>query len=295
MNSKTALKLSFDLTILAIAVVFNSIAIDGVLHSSITLIGYRRFLIGILVSDIYICIVKAVFFIRQIITISTHVNSSLIKCFYNMERTMEMIGFIAFILNLTAMFIDNFVSLVFPIRYRKIMNNAVVKNMVFILWGVAILIGVADHPIGITISYLTTPDPAKLSLTKQASKNCTFGVKYTGDDDDDDCDPKEFASIVKKYMDFIQGGGSSAELDLGDDTTYNWCSHSTGNSHIVLDCIVISLSIATVIFMAICNAIFSRQIKKLTGNAAGHTKRKMGKLIATTLLLLFSFSIWSVH
>ena len=119
-NIQTAI----DSTMLALAIVGNCIALEGVLMGKITMICYRRFLASLLFSSIYICFFRAIYIAVAAGTDQKGIKSSQaddnqpelfgisVSCIFVIQRFFEMVGYYAFLMNLGGMFLDHFVAIV---------------------------------------------------------------------------------------------------------------------------------------------------------------------------------------
>ena len=108
-----------ELCVPLVAILGNLMALDGVVHGNIAIAGYRRFLISLLASDIYICVVKiSIATSEKILQPFFNVSMQLHKCLGEIGRSLEIGGYIAYLLNLCGMFIDHYIALVHAHNYR---------------------------------------------------------------------------------------------------------------------------------------------------------------------------------
>ena len=111
---------------------------ETVIRVRFGLSGYRRFLISLIASDLYICFINIITFCLPL------AGSLLDKCTADLIRILQIIGFIVNLLNLCAMTVDHFMGIVHPLRYRQFLSKRVTGCILLFIWISSFMIGFVD-------------------------------------------------------------------------------------------------------------------------------------------------------
>ena len=187
------------------------------------------------------------------------------------------------------------------------METIYAKLAVFLIWPVAIVSGLIDHPLR-AIEYAFFPsaptaDESSDVSTSQIGSNCSIFS-----DSVSDLSSQVLKDILKndceKNNQLAAGAISEAErnasqilhkvkqsLDNGAGSQGNpafvLCATYDRTSKLWLDWIVLILGICTTIFLTVCYIVFRRAVSN-----AGRAKKRLRQLTITTFLLLGAFNIW---
>ena len=132
LQSPKGIFIFFDYAVVFLAIIANIIVLHAVVASRIGLSGYRRFLISLTLSDLYICFVNVLTFCYQIWMLYS-TTSSAEKCGANFLRALQLAGFFANLLNLCGMSVDHFVGIFYPMQYRYVsftLSKAIYLNII---------------------------------------------------------------------------------------------------------------------------------------------------------------------
>ena len=110
----------FDYAISLIAVFSNFLVLGGIVRAKFSLKGYRRFLISLTISDLYICIVNLLFFFLQIALVVIVDDHAVAECALQILRSLQLFGFFANLLNLCGMSADHVMGLLYPLQYQYV-------------------------------------------------------------------------------------------------------------------------------------------------------------------------------
>ena len=108
-----------DFLFLAMAVMGNIIVLIGLLKIKLSLVGYRRFLISLVASDLFICGVHLFSLSNQFLaaTVVEGVDASstfiiIHQCLTCITRSLTLFGIFAILFNLCGMSVDNLIGVV---------------------------------------------------------------------------------------------------------------------------------------------------------------------------------------
>ena len=102
----------FDYLISLLAVFGNLIVLDAICRSHFSLKGYRRFLISLSLSDLFMCLVNVLLFVFQI--------SPFFESDSQFFRSLQLVGFTSNLLNLCGMSTDHAIGLLYPLKYNYV-------------------------------------------------------------------------------------------------------------------------------------------------------------------------------
>ena len=81
-----------DYVVLALAIIFNCLVLQGIVKAHFNLAGYRRFLISLVISELYVCAVNLALFLFEIMTWYLP-NSFGNHCESHVLRSFQLVGF----------------------------------------------------------------------------------------------------------------------------------------------------------------------------------------------------------
>ena len=282
-----------DALILMTALLANGFAMDGVINCGIRLANYRRYLVSLLASGIFLCAIDIIYIICYVFQING-ITHETIKCLFHMERSLEMIGFITLLLNCVGIFFDHFIGIVYPHHYGIFKNNLCLRGVVFLIWILSITIVTIDFSLTTLLSQRITP--AKNISTEIVSiadllkyeepKGNQNGQVVKGDPFFQLADLVSQYEIMEKEQNAREQNAttnSDGQFEYSDfNTIFNdefplapdekispqiqvniegaFCSMLNRQFFVSLEVLVLALVIAAIIFMSICQASFSKVI-----------------------------------
>ena len=106
-----------DYITLALAIIGNLMALRGVLQGKFSLVGYRRFLLSLIASDLFICFIRFLLYLNQALATS---SGSFHQGALAILRSLFTLALFINLMNLCAMSIDHFIGLAYPHKYRYV-------------------------------------------------------------------------------------------------------------------------------------------------------------------------------
>ena len=279
-----------DALILMTALLANGFAMDGVINCGIRLANYRRYLVSLLASGIFLCAIDIIYIICYVFQING-ITHETIKCLFHMERSLEMIGFITLLLNCVGIFFDHFIGIVYPHHYGIFKNNLCLRGVVFLIWIVSVTIVTIDFSLTTLLSQRIIPAKnqsteivsiADLLKYEEPNRNQN-GQVVKGDPFFQLADLVSQYEIMEKEQNARENATTNSEgqfeysdfnalfnddFPLAPDEKISpqiqvniegaFCSMLNRQFFVSLEVLVLALVIAAIIFMSICQASFSK-------------------------------------
>ena len=286
-----------DAMILLASAVANCFALQGAMIGEFGFACYRRFLISLLISDLYIVGVHScqilfqilsmqephLFIFQSIDSMSNDVSSAaagqslssgslsieISECLVVAFRRLAIVGICANLLNFCAMSTDHFVKLIFPLNYNTIMSHLNVTTALVIIWICSIIFAFLDLPL---VPFLNSNEATPNEIDK-----ATTNANST--------------SSSSPFSPFQLSTSFANELSASQlhcDRLFS------PYANLWLESAVLILSLSALAFLGItCGIVFCES--GVLGNQISRTKRKLGRLVTTTFCLMTSFCIWFVR
>ena len=127
----------FDLTVALLAMVANIFVLIALKKNQAKFRqrqGYRSFLVSLASCDLLGSCINVIAMLFQIFNTFPSFVPSFFKCIGNALRTLQLVVFFINLLNLSAMSVDQFFSVVYPIKYRQVMSLKIIKTVILVIW-----------------------------------------------------------------------------------------------------------------------------------------------------------------
>ena len=115
--------------------------------------GYRRLLLSLVACDLYSCCLNVLTMVYQLSMhwVGARSVPPMLSCFAHVLKTLQLAGFFTNLLTLCSMSVDQFLSVVYPVRYRQVMRDNASKLAVVIIWIASFTFATMDIPINLLI------------------------------------------------------------------------------------------------------------------------------------------------